>query len=343
MHRDCGGTVAPHGSPSIRGDALTRTAPSPEKGDPLLTVFFALLYKRVYRFAPEEGPPLMKISLSRTRTSLLLIALAFLSASAGAQGGCCQCSFNGTNCSACCYVDQDPRCPIQNTGSVFHCACYCELIGGGEGGGGVGCTRIDSSIEVMGTDRNRDPSSKVSLPGGGLLNPGRRREGAFNFEEWALVAPDGGILGASTPAFAGHIQALPERYLSRRKGASAILVIEDADHPLNGREIPVPSLAPIDIDAGLPASAAGQEAWFRAEVGEDEVVDQVVLLNLPEAFQSSWFNDRLREHLHLRYGDARRHRMVVFGLVRVDTRGHLVLVRSKVLLPKCCCTGSRCV
>ena len=78
-------------------------------------------------------------------------------------------------------------------------------------------------------------------------------------------------------------------------------------------------------------------------MGEDGSVDQVVLLNLPEVFKSYWFNDRLKEHLSLRYADERRHRVVVFGLLRVTAKGRLVLVRSRVLLPKCCCNGSRCV
>lgn len=99
----------------------------------------------------------------------------------------------------------------------------------------------------------------------------------------------------------------------------------------------------IDIDAGLPVKAAGQEAWFRAEIGEDGVVDQVILLNVPAAFASGSINDQLRERLSLRYADERRHRGVVFGAVRVNVRGHLVMTRSRVILPKCCCGGVHCI
>lgn len=272
-----------------------------------------------------------------------LAAMAALPALTVAE--CCTCDFNGTTCSACCYSDQTPSCPIYNSGSVFHCGCYCEGSGGGDGGGigHAGCSRIDSRLEVVGVERDREPRVKAwaAVSGQGLLNPGRRKDGVFNFEEWALVSPSGVILGASSPKFAGRVQALPD--LFRDEGTSASLVIEDGNHPQNGREIPFPVVARLDIDAGLPAGAAGLEVWFRVEVGTDGVADQVVLLNFPAEFKSFWFNDRLQEHLKLLYADDRRHRIVVFGLLRADERGHLVLARSKVLIPKCCCNGRRCV
>ena len=275
----------------------------------------------------------------------VLVALAILlPGAAGAQGNCCQCSFNGTNCSACCYPDQRASCPVETVGSVSYCACSCLLIGGG-GNGSVGCSRLSSRTTVMGLDRGLDRGAKLAdhQLGFGLLNPGERRDGSFNFEEWALVSSAGGVVGASTVEFADRVQNAAERFRPRGKGTSTVLVLEDAEHPHNSREIPVPAVAPIDIDAGLPASLAGQETWFRAEVGEDGVVDQMIVLNAPEAFASESFNERLREHLSLRYADERRHRVVVFGLVRANTQGHLVMTRSRVILPKCCCYGRHCV
>ncbi len=275
-----------------------------------------------------------------------LMALAVLLPDAvGAQGNCCSCSFNGTNCSACCYVDQTPSCVVESSGSIFYCACTCQMIGGGGGGGGGCKIRLDSRTTVIGLDRGSDRGAKVAdhQLQFGLLNPGDRREGSFNFEEWALVSSAGDVLRASTVEFADRVQNEAERFRPRGKGASTILVIEDAEHPHNSREIPVPWVAPIDIDAGLPVSVAGQETWFRAEVGEDGVVDQMILLNVPEAFASESINERLREHLSLSYADERRHRVVVFGMVRANARGHLVMTRSRVILPKCCCNGLHCV
>jgi hypothetical protein len=69
----------------------------------------------------------------------------------------------------------------------------------------------------------------------------------------------------------------------------------------------------------------------------------VNLLNPPEAFASFSINDRLQENLSLRYADEGRHRVVVFGTVRANAKGHLVMTRSHVILPKCCCYGHRCV
>jgi hypothetical protein len=283
----------------------------------------------------------------------VLVALAILLPDAlGAQDLCCHCYTNGI-CSTCCWSDQVPVCGEWTDG---YCGCTCVTIGGG-GRGGVGCgSRLSSSTIVIGSDRG----SRSKLGGAqwlgeakladhqlrfGRLNPGRRRNGSFNFEEWALVSSAGDkatVLSASTAEFKNRVQDEAERFRPRGKGTSTVLVIEDAEHPNNSREIPVPTVAPIDIDAGLPVNAAGQEAWFRAEVGKDGVADQVSFLAHPEAFASSSINEQLREHLSLLYADERRHRVVVFGAVRADAKGHLVMTRSRVVLPKCCCQGRHC-
>jgi len=285
----------------------------------------------------------------------VLAALAILLPNAvGAQSTCCECHFEGTNCSACCYIDQNPLCTLYYAGSFFYCGCTCEPIGGGGGGGGGCAIRLSSRTMVMGADRGADRGAKLAghQLGFGLLHPGKRREGSFNFEEWALVSSAGDnarVLKASTVEFADRVQNEPERFRPRGKGISTVLVIEDADHPHNSREIPVPAVAPIDIDAGLPVSLAGQEMWFRAEVGEDGVIDQVIVLNIPDELvtgkelASGSINERLRERLSLRYAGEGRHRVVVFGLMRANTKGHLVMTRSQVILPKCCCGTRHCV
>ncbi|MFL6233831.1 MAG: hypothetical protein ACJ76N_11910 [Thermoanaerobaculia bacterium] len=277
----------------------------------------------------------------------VLVALAILLPGAVEAQDCCNCAINGTSCSECCYVDQWALC--QPYGSPSHCGCTCvDNPDYFPGGGGVGCgsVRLSSQTLVIGSDRDY-PGKPEKLADYqlqfGLLHPGVRREGSFNFEEWALVSSAGDVLGASTVEFSNRVQDVAERFRPRGKRTSTVLVIEDAEHPHNSREIPVPKVAPIDIDAGLPVNAAGQEAWFRAEVGEDGVVDEVALLNLPAAFASVSINDQLREHLSLRYADEGRHRVVVFGAVRVNAKGHLVMTRSRVVLPKCCCGGHHCV
>ena len=300
----------------------------------------------------------------------VMVALAILLPDAvGAQRTCCSCPTDlNPACVACCDPDQIPVCgSFDGT-----CGCYCEPGGGGIGSGG--CKTLSSRTLVIVSDRaenvGRDRRETFGKWGGasgarsrpdaseaeeeladhqlrfGLLNPGDRRDGSFNFEEWALVSSAGDkatLLSASTDEFRNRVQDVAERFRPRGKGTSTVLVIEDAEHPHNSREIPVPEVAPIDIDAGLPVSVAGQEAWFRAEVGEDGVVDLVMLLNRPEAFASGSINERLREHLSLRYADEGRHRVVVFGAVRANARGHLVMTRSRVVLPKCCCGGRFCV
>lgn len=290
------------------------------------------------------------MTASRVRLiPFVLVALAILLPNAVEAQNCCNCDFLGTSCSACCYVDQAPSCTVASSGSVLYCSCLC-LTGGGGGGGGCSI-RLDSRTTVMGLDRGADRGAKLAdhQLQFGLLNPGERRDGSFNFEEWALVSSAGTVLRASTVEFADRVQNDAESFRPRGKSASTVLVIEDADHPHNSREIPVPAVAPIDIDAGLPASVAGREMWFRAEIGKDGVVDQVILLNIPDELVSGTglvsgsLNDRLREKLSLRYADEGRHRVVVFGLVRANAKGHLVMTRSRVILPKCCCYGRHCV
>jgi len=276
----------------------------------------------------------------------VLVALAILLPGAvGAQGGCCFCDdFEGESCAACCYPDQTPTCTFDNFGSHYFCSCTCEARSGGGGGGGCAGMTLSSRTLVIGSDRG--PELAGHQLRFGLQRSGNRREGSFLFEEWALVrfADDKAkVMGASSGKFAGHVHAVAERFRPRGGATSIVLVIEDAEHPHNSRQIPVPEVAPIDFDAGLPASEAGQEAWFRAEVGENGEVDQVILLNRPAAFASFTINHQLREHLRLRYADKRRHRAVVFGLVRADADGHLVMTTSRVVLPPCCCLGHHCV
>jgi hypothetical protein len=275
----------------------------------------------------------------------VLVALALLLPGAvGAQSTCCNSEGdNGNDCSACCYADPTLTCTFDNVGSGWFPSCTC---GSSAGGGGGGCADMTLSSRTLSIGSDRGPELAGHQLRFGLQQPRNRPEGSFIFEEWALVssaADKAKVLGASTGKFAGRVQAVAERFLPRGTDTSIVLVIEEAEHPHNSREIPIPEVAPIDFDAGLPASEAGQEAWFRAEVGKDGVVDQVILLNRPEAFASFTINHQLREHLSLRYADKRRHRAVVFGLVRADVEGHLVMKESLVVLPTCCCLGRHCV
>lgn len=274
-------------------------------------------------------------------TPFLLVALAILLPNAAAaQSNCCDCFYPGGGCSACCWEDQIPSCPLFPDGS---CGCYC-LSGGPGGGGGCGGLTLSSRTLAIGSDLGFELASyqlRFDLSKGG-----ERREGSFIFEEWALVSSAGdetAVLSASSDAFRTRVQVVAERFQPSGGDASTVLVIEDAEHPHNSREIPAPEVAPLEFDAGLPASAAGQEAWFRAEIGEDGVIDQVIVLNRPAGFASTSIHEGLRKHLSLRYADKERHRVVVFGLVRADATGRLTMTTHRLVFPTCCCGGVRCV
>jgi hypothetical protein len=290
------------------------------------------------------------------RTLLLLIVLALAPVSiAAAFDNCCVCNRNGTNCSACCFPDQEAHCNTIIDGvSPLHCGCYCDPVEtGGGGGGGAGCSVTQSRTSVMSVDRG-DRGAKMAEHQlqYGLSRQEKRRDGVYLFEEWAVVSAEGALVTASNPKFAARFHEERERFRPRKRSANpnaTVLVIEEAEHPANSRQIPTPSVVPITIDADYPAGLSGQEIWFRAEVGTDETVDQVLLLNVPDDLVAGRFatelhllNGELGKALHLRYADEGRHRAVVFGVLRANLDGHLVMVQSRVLLPKCCCHGSRC-
>jgi hypothetical protein len=152
------------------------------------------------------------MTLSRSHLiPVVLVALAILlPGAAEAQSNCCSCSFGGTNCSARCYIDQMASCHGDISGSVIFCSCTCEPIGGvggvggvggGGGGGAGGCAPTKSSHTIVMAEDEGAKLAGYQL-GFGLLRPGTRREGSFNFEEWALVSSTGAVLRASTGKFA---------------------------------------------------------------------------------------------------------------------------------------------
>lgn len=302
---------------------------------------------------------------------LVTLAILLLPNAVGAQGNCCGCEYSGGGCSACCYEDQTPECTLFPDGS---CGCYCNPMGGG---GGPGCNGLTASSRtlVVGSDRGTGLADhQLQFD---LANAGERRDGSYVFEEWALVRNEGGkarVLSGSTAEFRNRVKTVAarlrvdERRLAGSRlpdyevddsrhaaaplaehgawaggqGASTVLIVQEAEHPHNSRHIAIPQVAPIAFDAGLPASAAGQEAWFRAEVGKDGIVDQVIVLNRPATFASVPIHDRLREQLTIRYADEGRHRVVVFGSVRADGDGGLRMRDPIVVLPRCCCGGMWC-
>ncbi len=151
----------------------------------------------------------MTLSRGLLIRSVLVALASLLPAAAGAQLRCCSCSGYGANCSACFYVDQTAVCAGYDDGSVHYCGCMSEAIGGGGG-----CSRLSSRTTVMGLDRGADRGAKLAGQqlGSGLLNPGNRREGSFNFEEWAVVSSTGGVLGASTIEFANVSRTRPSAF-----------------------------------------------------------------------------------------------------------------------------------
>ena len=290
------------------------------------------------------------MKIAPIRPLMLLLVLA--ASPVAALDNCCVCSAFGTNCSACCWPDQQANCITFIQGATTHCGCYCDPAGEG-GGGETGCSVTQSRTSVMGVDRADRGTKRAEYQlHYGLSGSEKRRDGVYVFEEWAIVSAEGALVRASDLKFATRVQEVGDRFRPWKKAPpnATSLVIEEAEHPENSRQIPLPTVAPIDIDAGYPAGLSGQEIWFRVEVGKDKAIDQVLLLNVPDDLVAGRFatelhllNGELGKAVTLRYADEGRHRVVIFGLLRANMQGHLVMVSSRVLLPKCCCNGARCV
>lgn len=276
---------------------------------------------------------------------LVALAIMLLPNAVEAQGNCC--TATGFQCSACCWPDQVPRCTQFPDGS-WQCWCFDKPAPPCEG------LRASSRTLVLNPDQEAELADhQIQYE---LANGLTRRDGSYVFEDWALVSNEGGtprVVTGSSAEFRARLQKEAgqlrldrgKRVGSRLSGltrASTVLVVQEPEHPHNSRMIMAPRVAPLKFDAGLPRSAAGQEVWFRAEVGKDGVVDQVIFMNIPPSFASTSIHEQIRENMSLIYASEKRHRAVVFGVLRADNTGRLELRRPFVTTPNCCCGGVWC-
>lgn len=186
----------------------------------------------------------------------------------------------------------------------------------------------------------RDPALADEQLGFGLSREVERPEGHFLMDEWVLVmrrgqAPRLGL--GSTAAFQDRVQAMLDRVPGRRQDQELILVVEAGDHPVDSRYIPRPEVEPLEVAVDWPMRSAASSFWFRAEVAADRAVDRVRMLHSSDSRGGEAVRAAIRENLRLRYADARRHRVVVFGRARVDSSGLLTVQDELVVLPQCCC------
>src|SRR5215218_4381906 len=66
----------------------------------------------------KKGERLMTLSRGQLIPVVLVALAILLPGAAEAQGNCCSCSYDGTNCSACCYIEQTASCHVDISGSV---------------------------------------------------------------------------------------------------------------------------------------------------------------------------------------------------------------------------------
>ncbi len=172
-----------------------------------------------------------------------------------------------------------------------------------------------------------------------------RDEGAYLMDEWAIVAVQD---GRASPRLAssGRIRTVIDGEALRSTLAEVTdglaLVVGAPDHAPNSRAIPLPRLLP--FDARIEPLLRGEpdaEFWFRAEVSEAGIVDQVLILDGPGAGRRG-LRAAVRNGLRLEYQDERRHRAVVFASAVTDAEGFVNLEETLVLLPQCCCDGRWC-
>jgi hypothetical protein len=116
------------------------------------------------------------------------------------------------------------------------------------------------------------------------------------------------------------------------------LVVQAPVHALNDRYIPMPSILPLHADLGSSVEGVAAEGryWFRAEVSNAGLVDRVLILRAPSGQGSDAVREALRSGLKLQYADKRRHRVILFGVARVDVDRTLDVSNGLVVLPQCC-------
>lgn len=173
----------------------------------------------------------------------------------------------------------------------------------------------------------------------------RRPEGHFLLDEWAILSMRGGspkVRFASTAAFRDLVTERVDPQMVERYRDSVFLVVEAADHPLNGRHIPLPKVIPLDVELEKNPEPVEAEMWFRAEIDAQGRVDRVTILEASGLAAQSRVEKALRRNLELDYADTGRHRAVVFGVAAVTAAGRMTVDDPFVVLPQCCCGDMFC-
>ena len=173
-----------------------------------------------------------------------------------------------------------------------------------------------------------------------------RPSGQIFQEEWAVVSTGQSRSyrqRSSQDRFGMRAASAMTASLPAHTREGTVLIVEAAVHELNGREIPTPSVVPFEVQLERDRFHGGPEVWFRAEVNLAGTVDRLSLLNSFDDEAGRSIREAIRENLSLQYSDERRHRVVVFGLAKIDERGRIVVGgNGLVTVPQCCCDDGPC-
>jgi hypothetical protein len=204
-----------------------------------------------------------------------------------------------------------------------------------------------------------DEPHPVALPKSSFVlsrsEAGEENNVSFLMEEWAVIGtstqpgkarPRLKVLKASSPAFAAAKSRDLEqsaRILRKRNATDAagetLLIVEAPVHPQNSRFAPTPRLELSDTT--VPPGMSPGAVLIRADFSEKADYAQELQVLHPGGPVSPELTDLLRVRLGLDRRSMKRHRTIVFAIVRIGDTVELTSLAT--VMPKCCCNGAHCV
>lgn len=235
---------------------------------------------------------------------------------------------------------------------------YCSR--NGLGGGGVGCAlALQGPQDTVAVTIDGEPRT-LALPKSSFVlsrtEAGEEKNVSYLMEEWAVIGtsmrpgearPRLKVLNASSPEFAAAKSRDLEQSarINKKRNARAaeskgtLLVVEAPVHPHNSRFAPTPRLELTSSE--VPRGMSPAAVLVRADFSEKEdSLQQLQVLHARGPIPQELM-DLLKNRLELDRRSMKRHRTIVFALVRIDEA--IELNSLATVMPKCCCGGVFCM
>jgi len=224
--------------------------------------------------------------------------------------------------------------------------------------GGGGCALVlQGPQETVATTVDGELRT-VALPKSSFVlsrtEAGEEENVSFLMEEWAVIGtstrpgeakPRLKVLNASSPEFAmaksKDLEQIARTTKKRKATASeeTLLIVESPVHPHNSRFAPTPRLGLADTQ--VPSGMSPAAVLVRADFSEKEDSPRQLQILHAKGPVPQELMDLLKDRLELDRRSMKRHRTIVFALVRIGDA--IELTSLATVMPKCCCGGIHCV